>query len=375
MIRVAALLDTHTVSGPARQLAALATGLAADDVTLTVVLFHRVGRQPSPYLAVLEQAGIPYRVIEERGPVDPKVAGQVRRILSEIDADILETHGYKPTALAWLVRTSGLRLPWLAFFHGSTAENVKIRFYQWLDRRLIRHADRIAVMSARDAELYRRLGPPVSVIYNAVIPLAEEQVGPPSRPTVTPRPSSPRIAMIGRLSPEKGGDVFLEACALVKAGGTEFEALVVGDGPERDALTRQAAKLGLAERVTFMGHCADMRPIYQAIDLLVLPSRSEGLPNVLLEGLRADRPIVATAVGAVPEVLAPPEAGIMVAPADTTALARGIELGLATRNDPARREARRVVAERFSLDHRVKAHLDLYRQLLGEATVLAPVHG
>lgn len=366
MIRVAALLDTHIVSGPGRQLAALASALRERDIALTVVLFHRSGRVASPYPALLGQAGIPYRILEERGPTDLRLVGSLRRALDELGADILETHGYKPTTLAYLLRRSGCRLPWLAFFHGATAENAKIRLYQWLDRRLMRTADHIVVMSAAQGDAYRRLGPPVSVLYNAVIPLAEEQgaagVGAPATRLPADRP---RLGVIGRLSPEKGVDVFLEACAVVAARGGQFEALIVGDGPERGALEQQAGRLGLSDRVTFVGHCADMRPIYPAIDLLVLPSRSEGLPNVLLEGLRADRPVVATSVGAVPEVLFLAGSGLLVPPGDATALAHGIENGLATRHEPARRTARREVAERFSLAHRVEAHVDLYHDMLG----------
>lgn len=365
MIRVAALLDTHIVSGPARQLAALASALAEHDVALTLLLFHRNGRPPSPYPDVLRQAGIPFRILEERGPVDLRLVGQLREALRDTGADLIETHGYKPTALAYLLRRTGSPLPWLAFFHGATAENVKIRAYQWLDRTLMRGADEIVVMSSAQAAAYRRLGPPVQVIYNAVIPLAEERGRAAAAPEFAAPPGGPRVGVIGRLSPEKGVDVFLAACARLRQEGLDFQALIVGDGPERAALERQAADLGLSASVTFAGHRADMRAVYPAIDLLVLPSRSEGLPNVLLEGLRADRPVVATSVGAVPEVLSIPDAGILVAPGDAVALATAIRNGLASRDDPARRTARRTVADRFSLEHRVDAHLAIYHRLLG----------
>ncbi len=368
MIRVAALLDTHIVSGPARQLAALAPALRGQDIDLTLVLFHRGGRVPSPYPRVLQQAGIPFRILEERGPLDLGLIGQLRDVLAETGADIIETHGYKPTTLAYLLRRGGCPLPWLAFFHGATAENAKIRLYQLLDRRLMRNADHIVVMSAEQAKTYREPRPQVSVIYNAVIPLAEESGGLAAPVAIARRGAGPHIGVVGRLSPEKGVDVFLDACALLQRRGRAFSGLIVGDGPERGALERQAARLGLAPRVTFAGHHEDMRPIYGAIDLLVLPSRSEGLPNVLLEGLRADCAVVATAVGAVPEVLSVPEAGIMVRPGDPTALADAIEAGLASREDEGPRTARQQVAERFSLEHRVLAHHEIYRRLVGRTS-------
>lgn len=367
MLRIAAVIDAAGISGPARQLGAIATALRARDVELTVVGFHRVGRPEPAFMRLLDDLGVPRRVLIERWVGDLRLVGQLRRTIDAIGAQIIQTHGYKPTALAYLLRKSGCGLPWLAFFHGATAENLKIRAYQWLDRQLMKDADHIAVMSMAQADAYRDLGPPVTVVHNAVIPLVEERVGgevPPPSSVTDSAPESPRLSVIGRLSPEKGVDVFLDACALLRDRNVGFRAEIVGDGPEKTALIEQSRRLRLEDRVSFVGHQTDMRAVYPRTDLLVLPSRSEGLPNVLLEGLRADRPVVATAVGAVPEVLALPEAGIMVPPGDPAALALGIERGLSTRGDPGPRAARRQTANRFSLEHRAKVHLALYRDLV-----------
>jgi glycosyltransferase involved in cell wall biosynthesis len=112
------------------------------------------------------------------------------------------------------------------------------------------------------------------------------------------------------------------------------------------------------------GIVAAVEALYSRLDLLVIPSRSEGLPNVLLEALRADVPVVATRVGAVPEVIDSPLAGVLVPPNDPIALADAIERSLRVGNRDEARAARREVAERFSLERRATQHLTLYADLL-----------
>ena len=114
----------------------------------------------------------------------------------------------------------------------------------------------------------------------------------------------------------------------------------------------------------FVGAVSAVAPVYRRLDLLVIPSRSEGLPNVLLEALAADLPCVSTDVGAVPEVLSVPDAGVLVAPESAEQLADGIVAGLKLCHSDKAAAARRTVVERFSLSRRVERHLELYGEVL-----------
>jgi glycosyltransferase involved in cell wall biosynthesis len=362
MIRVAALIDTVQVSGPGRQLAALASALTAFDVELTVVTFHRAGRERSPYLDYLQQAGVPYVVVPESGPLDFRLPARLRRVLMERAFDVVQTHGYRPAALAWALRQRGASWPWIGFFHGATTENIKVRLYHWLTNQLLGAADRVVVMSRTHLTHFSRCREKACVVHNAVLAL-------PAEPSHAAYPSvvegaRPRIGVVGRLSPEKGVDVFLNACDALAKRGVRFSAIVAGDGPERAQLERLRDRLDLAERVDFVGSIADVGSLYASLDLLVIPSRSEGLPNVLLEALRADVPVVATRVGAIPDVLNSPRAGLVVPPGSATALAEGIARALPLRSDPAARNARRLVVDRFSLERRVAEHLRIYSDVL-----------
>jgi glycosyltransferase involved in cell wall biosynthesis len=366
-IRVAALIDTIQVSGPGRQLAALAGCLAPAGVALLVVTFHRVGRPRALYLDYLERAGVRYTVVPEHGLLDLWLVPRLRRVLAGWAPHIVQTHSYKPTALAYALRRTGATWPWIAFFHGTTSENLKTRFYHWLDRRMMGDADKVVVMSRSHLVRFSHLDGKVRVVYNAAIPIppAEERQLPPMLSAVLAgKFARPLVGVVGRLSPEKGVDVFLQACAALVQRGLAFSAVVAGDGPQRRHLEALRDTLALRDRVHFLGTLSALEPLYSRLDLLVIPSRSEGLPNVLLEALCADVPIVATRVGAIPEVLDSPLAGAVVPPGAPDALADAIERSLTLEDGEAASAARRAIAERFSLARRATAHLELYADVL-----------
>jgi glycosyltransferase involved in cell wall biosynthesis len=126
---------------------------------------------------------------------------------------------------------------------------------------------------------------------------------------------------VGRLSHEKGLDVLLEALGVER--DPQIDLVVIGDGPERARLQRQARSLGLAARITWCGAMPGADRFFSAFDLLVLSSRTEGSPIVLLEAMSACVPVVAAAVGGVPETVTPATA-LLVPPEDPDALAEAI---------------------------------------------------
>jgi len=307
-------------------------------------------------------------VVEDRGPVDWRMALRVGSVLRRWRPSIVQTHGYKATALAYLLRQLRPPWPWVGFLHGATTENLKDRFYHWVDRRLLGAAERIVVMSQAQARAFHHYGRRVRIIYNAALP-------PPSagNPAECDRIAAlatslrqPIIGVVGRLSLEKGVDLFIDACAVLGRKGLAFSALVAGDGPERARLEARCSGLGLASCVRFLGQVYNVDAVYRNLDLLVLPSRSEGLPNTMLEAMQADVPVVATAVGAVPEAVGASPAAHLVAPGSAAALAEAIERALTRGDPPEAAAARRDVASRFSLERRLEAHVELYRDLLEE---------
>lgn len=179
----------------------------------------------------------------------------------------------------------------------------------------------------------------------------------------------PVIGSIGCLAPRKDYGTLLEALARLRAAGRDFRCAIAGDGPDRAALEAQAAALGLADRVTFLGERGDIDRLLPAFRVFALSSREEGIPNALLEAMAAARPCVVTRVGGNAEVLDDGRTGRLVPPADPGALAAALGGMLddpagAERLGRAAREA--MIAER-SIDAMVRRHEAFYER------VVAPV--
>lgn len=134
----------------------------------------------------------------------------------------------------------------------------------------------------------------------------------------------PLIGVIARLHPDKGIRHFLEAAALIGPRLADARFVVVGDGPEHAMLTDLAERLGVADRVTFLGYRQDATPVLRTMDVLVVPSISEGSPLIVLEGMQAGVPVVASAVGGIPEQITHGREGLLVPAGDPQAIAEAV---------------------------------------------------
>jgi len=173
---------------------------------------------------------------------------------------------------------------------------------------------------------------------------------------------------VARLAKDKSLDVLLEAGSLLRARGLDFRLALVGEGEEEAALRAQAQRLGLSENVDFVGAVApgDLAPHYLAADVVVLPSRREGLGLVLVEALFCRRPVIATRVGGIPDVVADGETGLLVPPENPHALAEAIARllnapALAARLAAAGHE---YVRQHFSGQVVARRMADVYGQVL-----------
>lgn len=169
----------------------------------------------------------------------------------------------------------------------------------------------------------------------------------------------PTLLSIGHLIERKGHDLAIRALAF----RPDIDLIIAGDGPERARLKKLAEKLGLARRVHFAGVIAhhELAGLYSAVDALVLASSREGWPNVLLEALACGTPVIATRNWGTPEIVAAPEAGILVDERTPDALADAIQLLLSARPD---RDKTRRFAEAFSWDATTDAQLELFSSFL-----------
>ena len=173
----------------------------------------------------------------------------------------------------------------------------------------------------------------------------------------------PVVAIAGRLVPIKNHRLFLRAAAEVLSALPSTVFLIAGDGPERDALQEYARYWGLETRVRFLGWRVDLHRIFAASDVIALSSDNEGTPVALIEALAAGKPVVATDVGGVADLLEQGRLGRLVTPGDASALAEGI---LAAIREPVNNAARSRVIERFGVARLARDMKDLYRSVLAE---------
>lgn len=218
-------------------------------------------------------------------------------------------------------------------------------------------------LAEMDAATNRRVLRPdkAAVIHNGI-------TDSPLRAGMAERSGSMRIVVVARMAPPKDHETVLRALAGV---AFPYDLLLIGDGPRRPALEALARRLGVADRVRFLGARLDVARLLQDAEVLVLSSFSEGFPLTVLEGMRAGLPVVATAVGGVPEAVSDGETGILVPPGDSAALAAALE-ALAHSADLRRRmglAGRQVYEARFRLEQQSEATLQIYRE------VIAGVHG
>lgn len=369
-LQVLSILDAPVVTGPARGLIHLGRALPPE-VRLHVAILRGRGAGPVPRLDELSGGGLTVHELPELGAFDPLLFARVIRLARSIHAGVVQSHSYKPHVLALATRAA-LRLPWIGHHHGWTAENSKVRLYHRVDAATLPRAERVVAVagSARDIVVREGCAPErVVIIPNAVdavdlrVPLtkseARAKLGLPEGRTVA--------CVVGRLSHEKGQDVSLRALAAVRSEGVDVALALAGDGPDRASLEALTRELRLDGHVYFLGHQRSVGVVYAASDLMVMPSRSEAMPNALLESMTVSLPVVATRVGGVPEVADDGAHAWIVDPDSPRALADAIVECVRDPSERARRaEAARLRAiDRHDPARRAMRYVALYESLLG----------
>jgi glycosyltransferase involved in cell wall biosynthesis len=174
------------------------------------------------------------------------------------------------------------------------------------------------------------------------------------------------IGAVGRLSPEKAFDALIHAVAELVRRGVDVNLVIAGGGSQHGALERLIHDLGLENRVQLLGFQRELRPIFEALDLFVLSSLREGLPNAVLEAMALEVPVVATRIAGIPRLITDGENGLLVAPGDIPKLANCIDRALGSPKLRTRlaQSGRRTIEDRYSFARRMAKEAALYDQLL-----------
>ncbi len=308
--------------------------------------------------------------VPDRGATDWRVVRQLLRICRERNVAVWHGHDYKSNALGLLLRKFHT-MALVSTVHGWIVPSRKLAAYRAVDLACLRHYDEVICVS--DALLDECLAARVPlercrVIENAIdltkysdLPdraAARRSLGLPEQGNV--------VVSVGRLSPEKGFDVLIRAVDQLLESGCDVRLLIAGEGTERSALESLISELHREDRIQLLGHQPDPRTIYAAADAFVLSSHREGLPNVLLEAFACGLPVVATAVGGVPRVIADEHNGLLVPPGDVNGLT--VTLSRLLHNDALQQQlataARRTLSERCRFEARMRKVVGVYDEVL-----------
>jgi glycosyltransferase involved in cell wall biosynthesis len=245
----------------------------------------------------------------------------LKALMAELQSapGLINAHNFRAQMFAWWC-AHRLDLPLTLTQHGFTPRSAKQRLYAWIALRLARsrRVRRVACVAKSIVDLHLRAGAPrekLDCIANGL----------PSCTTPPRRVETPIVGFVGRLSAEKGPDLFLDALIPLCAKYPQLQAVMLGDGPLSASLLARIEAADLSERIRLPGYQRDMDAWLARLAVLALSSRTEGTPMVLLEAMRAGTPIAAFAVGGVPDMLEDGVDGLLAPPGDANALAACIE--------------------------------------------------
>jgi glycosyltransferase involved in cell wall biosynthesis len=342
----------------------LARGLQNCGQAVTVAVVHRPGADIGEFGSALEAAGVEVAPIPVGGRNYVRERRAIADLCRRLHPDVLHTHGYRPDVVLWGM-AGRFGIAHVTTVHGFTGGDWKNRVYEVLQRRVYRTCTAVVAVSRPLADRLITDGVPARRVH--VLPNAwgghtrllsrqeaRVQLGIPADEFT--------VGWVGRISREKGPDVFLDSLRYLNDLRVRFS--VVGEGSESATLRARAAAEGVADRVHWHGSVHDAARYFRAFDAFVLSSRTEGTPIALLEAMAAGIPVVATAVGGVPDMVSSREA-LLVPPEAPDLLAESIR---SVWERPEQAHCRAVAAAQrldqdFGFDSWVRGYVQLYERL------------
>ena len=320
------LIGSNLVGGPEKQILHHAEDMQGSEFEIEIGSFHDLSERPE-ILVAAEKKNIPALCL--KGGVHWGMVSELERELRARKGHLLCTHGFKANVVGYLAarRTGIMHIPCL---RGWTAETWRVKLYEVMERQVLKRAPMVMCVSAKQAEqiavmrgnrtkpfvVRNAMLPPYSRVSNQ--PVTRQQLGIPADAFV--------FGSVGRLSAEKGHRFMISAFHEVCASDKErpLRLIVVGDGREQAALEKQATDLAIREKVHFAGYQGNCDEWMRLFDCMVQPSLTEGTPNSVLEALCLQVPVVATAVGGVPDLIVHRHNGLLVPAHDANALAQSM---------------------------------------------------
>lgn len=373
-MRLLWLIDSLTLGGAETLAAKFAIEARRRGLDVTLAVLKTIGGNPIEKR--LHDADV---AIVHLGSKNLRDVRAFRRLISLIRDERYElVHSHLTYASIWgAVASARTGVPHVATLHtlplkpgAGAADRVRQRLLVSL---LTRYAARVIAVSDAQRSAWIQATPlrsdKVIVVPNGVATAGDEPSSAAREEGMTSTSDSPAIGTIAALRRGKGFDILLPAFRRVQQEMPHATLRVAGDGALRDALQRQATDLGIAASTEWLGYREDVDAVLARLDVFVHPTFEDALPTAVLEAMAAGVPVVASAIGGVPEIITHEVDGLLVAPGDVDALAAAIlrllrDAGLRTRLAEA---GRATIGRRFAVDVWIESLLGVYRDVIEEA--------
>ena len=383
MINILHLRDTNKLCGPGKTV--LETTCRIDQskykLHIGLLLLDHEDESHNLYYQAVKQRGVSIIPIRARHQFDPRVVKNIYQVVKKYNIHIVHAHEYKSDILC-LFLAKIYKVPVMTTAHGWITNTLKSKIYIELGKRVLPYFDKVIAVSPpiRD-ELLRKRVPEnkLELIYNAIVAddyIAENFQANVIRDQFGIAHDKLLIGNIGRLSEEKGQRDFILAASKIVKQHSNVCFLLAGDGPTRPGLETLVQELGLLDYVVFVGHQHHIKPVFRDIDILALTSYTEGFPNVVLEALCMDTPVLATSVGGVPSIIENEKTGILVQAGEVDQIAQGLTKMISNMDfaNQLAQNGKQKVLEKFEFANRVAKVQIIYDELYKEKYLTAHTH-
>ncbi|MDE3197829.1 MAG: glycosyltransferase [Acidobacteriota bacterium] len=369
-LHVIQLISSQGYYGAETMMVSLARSLEALHCRCTIAALLASGAVGSDLVSAAERQGLRVEVISCRGKWDSGSVYAIKKLMRTFRADILHTHGYKADLYGFVSAMSS-SIGLIATCHNWPDKALAMRAYANIDRFALRKFDAVATASPVILKTLIRSGIPEAKlrmipngldleVFRPGAPALRESLGLGDRPV---------IGFVGRLVAGKGVQYLIYSAVDVLAHYPDAVFLIVGEGPQRKELEGLAISEKVDHAFRFLGVRSDMANVYASMDMVVLPSLDECMPMCVLEAMACSKPVIATRVGAVPDLVSEGVSGYLLDPKDVRGLSAAIQSLLASPELRVRMGEAGLnrVRESFSSGRVAKQYLDLYEHVLAAA--------
>jgi len=325
----------------------------------------------NPHIELAEYAskhGIKSFIIDCKGRFDYSFLSKLVILIKSNKINILHSHGYKSNFYGFLA-SKICNIPIISTCHNWIAKDLRTRFYYKIDKFLLPRFDKIIAVSDEIKQELLRIGTnpeKVCLIHNGINTKSFSNILSNIKADFNLNPDSLIIGSVARFTEEKGLENILYVAKKILKENKNIYFMLVGDGPLKNSLIQKSKELQIYDHMIFTGQRSDMPEVYNTFDIFVLPSLKEGLPMVILEAMASKKPIVASSVGAIPDVIEDGKSGLLVPPGNINSLYQALKQLI---NNPSLRNylgenAFERVKNNFSTEKMCDEYIKIYNEVL-----------